>query len=272
MAEVKSIWHEASDLDITEVGAIAEGLASREPEGSTSRFLTVIGSSNEYNLNLLTAFTEQRRFESKFNNSPDEMASLYGKLGEDICILVLDKDAPQGALPACVCRIAVGEAQDPLPTNEVLKISDKEQGYSKSKSIWRVSKDEYREGLHKVEDPSGKLFDVATLANLEEYRNGIASLQIFSAFARMYEKRYKGFKGKFVATIVTDVADIVNLTTGYNVLEIFPGTKPENFYGAERTAPHTGVIHPEMFSDDMRRRMSTADNEVDTQNSTYLFL
>lgn len=274
MREVKqdSIWHKVQHVKPEELSRSALELISLEPEGSTSRFLTVVGKSDDANLNLLTAHTELEQFAARFKNDANDMSKLYGHLEDNICIAVLDKEAVNGPVPACVCRIAIGDSNSALPTLSVLEASKQKHGYHKRKHVWRVSKEEYQRGMSVVGSDGGEIFDVATIANLDDYKSGIASLQVFSAFARMYDRKYNGFNGRFLTTIVTDVADIVNITTGHDVLNIFPGTTPQEFYGAKNTSPHIGLILPDQYGEDMKKRMSTSDTQTDTQNSTYLFL
>lgn len=277
MSEFRSIWHDAADLAKDDAAEQSQAIVAelRSIGGhADGRFLTIIGSSSDPRLHMLTSYVEINRFGLQFGDSPKEMVKLYGDLGETICVLVIDKQSEEGIRPASASRLAIGHIDnlDHLPSIRAIKPDANEGEEFYEEPVWHISEEDYRRGMEMLSVGSGVVFDGSTIASMPEYKNHSASLPIFSAYARMAKNNYKGFDGVFLSTIVERVAGIIGLVGGYNVLNIFPGTSPEIFYGAPNTAPHVGVIDYKQFSEDMTERVATHDLEVDKDGSTFVFI
>ncbi len=269
-----SSWELACKLEDDEVASASRDLADLRPAGyERSRFLTIIGSSNNVGLNLMTSFVEIQRFSEKFGNTPEDMEGLYGHLDSSICILVVDtKD--NNPRPASSARRAVARADEAhrLPTLQaVIPVEESDQvGFRDF--IWYVGKEDYESGMQQITEGQKNVFDGSTIASLPEYSNGLASIPIFNAYARAAISGYSGFNGVFLSTIVKDVAGLIDSVGGFEVLKKFPGTTYEDFYGAANTAPHIGRICEALFSPSMVSRVGSGEGSTDLDNSTYVFL
>lgn len=274
--EKRSIWQDAIDLQEDEVRDKTRSLLELAPvEREPSRFVTVIGSSDEHpDLSLLTALVEMTRFGKQFDNEPKELQDLYGHLGETICILAIDTRDPDNPRPASTSRLAIGSLSDldHLPSMMAIQADAGPGANYYAHPVWHISEDDMKRGVEELETASGVLLDGSTIASMPEYADGSASFPIFSAYARMTANQYRGFEGVFLSTMVDIVSEIIADAAGCEILHKFPGTTPETFYGAPGTAPLIGTIDLSKFGEKMSERVSTEDHQKDVDGSSYVFL
>jgi hypothetical protein len=272
-----SVWDSADELAEDEIELLVTDLirANKRPSPD-SRFITYIGTSaSNPSLDLLTARVELTRFGLSFGDGSKELTKLYGDISDTICILVIDDVDKLHPKLASASRIAFEDDAHiyRLPTVQALRVGQPEsRGFDQESKTWTVTQAEYEKALAEIALDQDLVYDGSTIASMPEYRNGAASLPIFSAYARAARNGYCGFRGNFASTIVKDVADIIGMVGGFKVLRKIEGTSYEEFSGAPNTAPHIGKIDPSRFSSSMADRVSTRDEEIDIDGSTYVFL